>query len=770
MTNDVDYAKGRLKRLASDFYLSDERFRISYFIPHPDQNLEEASPFQGATQGMVDTVRLLEGAILLPADVREIASSWRHIAFFRASGLISHRILPAEYSAFRQLVSWPNLPPFRCVISSDESADFVEECLSFRRDTWLHLSSQPAEGRFALDRLPRRVLCDYVKQRIDQLEGDAEYGVLAKYVRPLLSANLPGTRRISLPCTMHNLTRPNELGLMAFGCKLPDGPESPMTEKGSAHWIMRSVDFVDRQRRELLTGEQRHYVVNALLLTLPAMYRGRRKQDIVRLFRQAIGTAKVPTGRLVRDFINQKSYLWHAEYEELQDFLASPLGHALIAIRRDELNLYTAILTRISAESLLPAIRLSPKSNSAWGHLKQLADCARSDGPHKNSKMRRLLATAQSGLESGFDERIKEKLRFVGNRAQGIKLVCDLPLEWVRINGVPLMLRHDCSRIPTVPSSLGYAAATDQSPLFIPPSQLTNILVIRSFSETDRIRLLLERAVNAILDKECTWRVTVSFVDVETTQQLIDALNGHTGAIVIFDCHGSFETNDYLSTLIIGGELIPLWEIRKQIRRMPPIVLLSACDTLPVDGSHASAALSMLQLGARTVLATLLPIDSRKAAIFLARLIYRIGEFVPVVTKSRIRISWREVVSGMIRMMHVTECLWRLMDLNLLDHDSFGELQLKANVAINNRDPNWFEHIVKGLATRIQCSEAEAMAHLTAGIGLSDAMMHVQLGNPELLWVIGDEAETAFRDVKDKPAADVQIGGQTDLSSLLSNQ
>lgn len=730
-----------LRRIVTDIYLTDPRYRICYFIPHPDQNLEEASPFQGATIGMVDTARLLEEVMVHPADVRELTATWSDIALFRSAGLISHKVLPAEYSAFKQLVTWPHGLPFRCVFSTDENAEFIDECLLPRKDEWLHVSTKTGDGRHELLKLTRRTFLDYVLRRLDQMEGDPNYKDMVPIIHSFLTLNLPGVKRISLPGTRHNLTRPNEIALQAFGCKLPEGPESPLTEKRAAQWIIRSADFVTRRRRELLPEAQAALSVNALLLTLPATYRGHRRKEYINNIRRKIGTSKAPIGRIMRLFIDSPTYLVHAEEGDLKEFLGNAMGQALMAIRRAEMQLYSAILIRISAESLLPTLRLIPHANRAWGHLKHLADCARTQGPHKQRKLKQLLLGAQVAIEAGLDDQFANRLQLLSNRVHGIKLVSDLPLEWLRIQGVPMMLRHECSRIPLVPISLGYAIATDQDPVLIPPSVLTDVLIIRSFDQNDRIRLVLEHALQSSPYVGATWQVNYRFVDVETPDEIIKALNSHAGAIVVFDCHGSFAADEYFSSLVVGGRQVRLWELRKRIQRMPPIVLLSSCDTLPVDGSHASVASGMLQLGARTVLATLLPIDSRKAAIFLCRLFYRIGEFVPAALRIKLRVSWREVVSGMTKMSHMTECLWYLSKQGMLDSTSFDTLHFEANKDINDLNPNWFERCVERLAKHLRCPIAEAWKYLSEDVGLTDALMHVQLGNPELLWLVGTEAD-----------------------------
>jgi len=743
--NKNDENNRSLRRIVTDIYLTDSRYRICYFIPHPDQNLSEASPFQGATNGMVATARLLEEVMIHPADVRELSASWHEIALFRTAGLISHKVLPAEHSAFKQIVTWPHGLPFRCVISTEENAEFIDECLHSRKDEWLHVSTKPGDGRHELFKLTRRTLLDYVRRRLDQMEDEPNYEDMVPTIRSFLTSNLPGVRRIALPSTRHNFTRPNEMALQAFGCRLPEGPESPLTEKRATQWIVRSVDFVLRRRRELLSEAQATLSVNALLLTLPATYRGHRGKVYINNIRRRIGTTKAPIGRIMRIFINSPTYLVHAEEGELKEFFGNAIGRALMSIRREEMNLYSAILTRISAESLLPVLRLIPNANRAWGCLKQLANCARKEGPQKQRKLRRLLSDAQVELETGLDDQYANRLQLIGNRVQGIKLVTDLPLEWLRIQGVPIMLQHECSRIPIVPSSLAYAIATNQDPVLIPPSVLCDILIIRSFEQNDPIRLVLEVALQSSSFGDTAWKINYRFVDVVAPDEIVKALNGHAGAIVVFDCHGSFAADEYYSSLIVGGRQVRLWELRQSIERMPPIVLLSACDTLPVDGSHASVASGMLQLGARTVLATLLPIDSRKAAIFLCRLFYRIGEFVPIALRIRQRISWREVVSGMTKMTHMTECLWYLSKQGILDEASFDSMHFEASKDINDLNPQWFERSVERLARHLKCPLAEAKRYLCEDVGLTDALMHVQIGNPELLWLVGTEADSLIQ-------------------------
>lgn len=742
--NATHRATRELQILASDAYMADLRYRIWYFVPHPDQDLTNASPFQGATPGMVATAGLLEEVMIQPADVRELTAQWPHIALFRTAGKITHKVLPIEHSAFAEIVTWPDRFPFRCVISTPDNADFVDQCLLRAKTEWLHASMPATPGRLDLSQLTRRILLDYVKRRLDQLEHERTASDMVEALRGVLSSNIPGTKAISLPANQHNLTRPNEIALRAFGCRMDQGTQSPGNQKRAAQWVVRSADFVRRRRLDLLStipNLPSGWVSNAILLTLPATYRGSSRKDYISKIRRTVGR-EAPLGRLMKMIIDPPAYILEAESSEFTALFGSVIGQVLVSIRQEEQRLYTAVLTRLAAEALIPTLRLIPSANRAWGTLKHLAECARADGPHKSRKLARLLSNAQGFLEEGLNEDFRERLSAIGSEVAGIKLVCDLPLEWLRVDGVPLMLRHECSRVPVVPASLAYAVASHRDPVIIPPSKLTDILVIRSFAHDDPIRRILEDAVQVPSPRDhAEWTVRIRFVDVDTQDQLVAALNDHSGAIVVFDCHGSFEQEDYLSSLVIGGKAIPLWELRKRIHRMPPIVLLSACDTLPVDGYHASVASGMLLIGARAVVGTMVPIDARKAAVFVARLLYRIGDFVPVALRMREHISWREVVSGMTKMAHVTECLISLIAKGVLASEEFNALQMGANVDINSLDPRWYERLIERLATVLGCTPHSASKLLQENAGLTDSMAHVQLGNPELLWLVGTEAD-----------------------------
>src|SRR5438045_836761 len=119
--------------------------------------------------------------------------------------------------------------------------------------------------------------------------------------------------------------------------------------------------------------------------------------------------------------------------------------------------------------------------------------------------------------------------------------------------------------------------------------------------------------------------------------------------MVVFDGHGGHEAAS-VGKLYLKGKRVDVWSLKERAPRVPPIVVLSACDTHAADRNHATTANGFLALGARTVLASVFPLDARTAAIFTARLLYRVSAFLAAAVEDFDQaLTWSEVVSGMIR-------------------------------------------------------------------------------------------------------------------------
>jgi hypothetical protein len=176
--------------------------------------------------------------------------------------------------------------------------------------------------------------------------------------------------------------------------------------------------------------------------------------------------------------------------------------------------------------------------------------------------------------------------------------------------------------------------------------------MVRTFDDDDPLRDVLVNAIQ-LINSESHKKIDLEVVDVATKDEFIAAFNNFDGRLAIFDGHGRHDRSDSQGTIRIGSIQVNLFELYGQIY-IPPILFLSARETHTLEGIESSVASGFLMMGARSVLGTIVPIDGLKAAILIARFIFRFTDFVPYL---KTMISWSQIVSGMFRRSYVTDVL-----------------------------------------------------------------------------------------------------------------
>ena len=162
-------------------------------------------------------------------------------------------------------------------------------------------------------------------------------------------------------------------------------------------------------------------------------------------------------------------------------------------------------------------------------------------------------------------------------------------------------------------------------------------------------------------------------------------------------------------------------------------MIFSACDTQPIEGNHGSVATAAFALGARSVLGTMFPINAIHSSIMMARMLFRIDQFLPIAASRFPVLNWRHMVSGMLRMSHTTEAS-RALNVRAkfgLTEEALSRVQMVANVEINAWRPSWFDAWVDAFAKEASRSGDDNRKMLERHVCITDAMKYVQLGNPE---------------------------------------
>ncbi|HFD2405735.1 TPA: CHAT domain-containing protein, partial [Legionella pneumophila] len=198
-----------------------------------------------------------------------------------------------------------------------------------------------------------------------------------------------------------------------------------------------------------------------------------------------------------------------------------------------------------------------------------------------------------------------------------------------------------------------------------------NILIIRSFDADDPIKNILEQAISSRRNTGALRFLNINIVDVKSKSEFIGALRNFTGKIVIIDCHGNHGGHKDQAWLHIGDDKVNIWTLKADFR-IPPIFLLSACSTHPIDGSNTSVANGLISIGAHSVLATLLPISANHSAIFISKFLHWIDFYLAIDKEKHPTFAlWRDIVSEIMRCMYVQDILNYFEVENLINENQF---------------------------------------------------------------------------------------------------
>ncbi|MDQ0140959.1 CHAT domain-containing protein [Cupriavidus necator] len=715
--------------------------RIFYLVPFEREALKDASVFRLYSRGLMRTAPLHVAATQLPADIREISCDWPTIAAFRVAGAVEHMIVPLFLDALPATMKLLQNRPFRCVLSDPLTAPVVEQLLADQPRDWLHLSLQGDSER-GIEQLPAD-WSDFVSRLQNRLEGAmtpaARRGlsrIQASIDGPITVANRP----LSYKPSTHGLTSMNLYAVFSMGAIPEDGVV--LTSKKHSDYVdavLESVGEVNQHRLWLKSGAPNLRYQNRLCIAVPSMLseyyeskvakNNRFKQDHPLLHEVVLTLAR------------QKTYTHElreemAESEEVAGYFKE---HAA------ELRALVSSLSLFASRTLTPVLRLEPRINTIRSNLPGLAKMARSNHKRLPFKLNRDARNLMEAMSKAIDPRYLELITPAAeSTTEGMKLATDLPLEWLPVGNLPLMMAFETSRVTVTPGNVSFdqlSVAKTQTE-FLSVSSFVDILVIRSFTADDGIRFHLQRAIDAVRKVAPLERLNVRIVDVATPDEFIETWNSFRGAVLIFDGHGRVDPETGQGQLVLNGIPVTLWDHKEAIHNTPPIVILCACDTHAVDANHTSVANTMLMLGARTVLGTYLPVLASYSSAFIARLLLRIAQYIPIAAAQsfEMRTTWRSVVTGMQRMTYVTEVLLALAEnekINVLQH--YGEICNKANHDINFGDPLWHENFLNLLARLT----GEPVEHLLKSISkwasLVDVMHYIQLGNPETLHIVTDD-------------------------------
>ena len=715
---------------------------IYYVITIPDGAPEDASFIQGFAPSLCRHDKLVRAATLLPSTIYDLTKSGQETLLARrmsgSNPVNWHGQTPSAVRIFRL----PPMAPFTVIMINPE-----EDARDYKN--WAASCVVPpvpvAEnwGEITFDELSAEKLRELFLTRCDLLPDTIRPDGIAA-AKQMLSSWVETTRRkLGYQVGGHNSVTPNLLALTSAGyVDLVYGQFKDINNgtKPYVDQIVRTTNSVLDERRAVGDRDIHRMFRPTIDLSLfaPSMYphflqmsippgldHGERKrlEQVLHALRRQEGYAfEIKNPR-------QFQALFGIDQEAAKRAGAKPEPHPLMLVRARELSLATEAMGALAVSELSAVVRLPNDVNRSAGLVRTFAQQYRANAP---SSRKRLLAFRE--VQKRLAEAVPSEFIDVIRRSEtGLRVVADAHLEWLDIDGLPLAVRKNVCRIPATPGNLFIGLVGPCEHIWLTPADLSHVLIIGAFKRNDPIRKMFEIAFDTFGE---VWKdkMQIDFVEVASKEEFVVAINKFEGNIVIFDGHGA-HAEDLAAALYLQDEPIDVWSLRGEITRMPPIVILSACDTHAADRNHATVANGFIALGARAVLASVFPLFAPTAAMFAARLIYRLADFLaPAIRVFGRALTWTEVVSGMIRMQLLTDFLRRLQLSSRITEEIYLTIHEAGNMAINGGAPNPFDLVVDALVD-VGLERGAAVRDLEFTTANSSAISYLHVGRPETILI-----------------------------------
>lgn len=627
------------------------------------------------------------------------------------------------------------IAPYFVVMSADkETAKAVSTWRSGLRLKPIHFSYHHVGGAHNPSNFSREQLRNHlISLARTAAKIDRELDI-SEHLRFLSRWRDEKPRPSSLRLHSHNVTRPNEMTLIGTGEARAAGDEGHLNVSRQDDYIRgitESTDAVmgaweqikDRLAFRLMPPRP------DLFLVAPSMYVG-----VAKRFERVIADPSIK--KALRGLDRQRDFTIALS---LDDESAMDKVAPLLALRGAEMKLTTAAIGLRAAGTLAATIRLPPAVNRTGGVVGQLGRFLRKHEDPPKIKTARVFKLVQQALEDAIPA---EHRAMIGKSRSSIKIIGDAPLEWLSIEGVPLGIRHDVSRINSTPGNVFIEQIRPTNDLFIQPDQFRDYLVLSMFEQGDAVAPYLRVGTHHAIDGKGN-HIKGTYAEPKSPEEFRAAINRFKGPMVIVDAHAEHENADGPGGLIIGGKSFDVWSLMGKVK-MPPVVVLSACDTHPFDRSHATVANGFLACGAIAVVATVLPIRAPQAARFIMRLINRAVHFGAICNDQGYAVPWTHIVGGVLRMELVTDIIRGLEVAGYFDEQSRSRFMLETNTDLNPLRPDWFDRLrnrVMENGTLDRDAWDRKVPDLIAG---SDAIRYVHLGNPESIIVASPEVRKAI--------------------------
>ena len=693
------------------------------------EDIKDQSPFQGYLNDLIYSqhYRLLEYMSILPTSANELFISHEELIRHRINLSVSNNFLLDKIAFKKWFEVFQTHPFIFCYCVDEDSAKYVKGVSKASKYPPLTVGWSDICDIVLGDELTPFLLDEKISERLKLVK---ENGDLNEKSKDFLSSRIARTTQqieLDQKWYSHGVSIANEAVLYSLGYSF----SGTNTLKGSHERQPYIEAILDTSQKVLsLTNKYKTTSLKSdIVLYCPSIFTHlyNFKDQFWNKIRRDLKN-KRSREFLIDGVFRNNAYsgitMRDISKEDAKEIFENKVFQMVLSTRQSELRLSSAAINMLCTSYCVPAVRLANALNFFHGNFKDIESLVSSGTDKSKRKLDRKFKDLVEKMRGEIDEQL---IDFIVQNSNSITLCSNIHLDWVSLDRIPLMFSHETSKIPTTPGNMFLQNCTNFSNVIIKKNELLNITVIRSFRENDPLKYKLEEALthySKLVDD-----IELTIVDVGSKDEFVSALNEIKESILIVDCHGNHGGVDSHGWLQIGSDQVDIWHLPIT---SPPIVILSACLTSALAGSHASVANSFLAKGCISVLGTLLPVNALKSAIFVGRLVFRISAFLKAMQQMGVAVlTWRTFITGFLRMSFCTDFLMLFRDeLKWITDEAYREVHTRCNYLINMNHPNWYDESLKLISDAADKS-IETVDMTIQDIGLTETMYYSQLGRPE---------------------------------------
>lgn len=267
-----------------------------------------------------------------------------------------------------------------------------------------------------------------------------------------------------------------------------------------------------------------------------------------------------------------------------------------------------------------------------------------------NNNFHKISEKLKLSLDDGF-------IDIIVKHGKHIKFITDAPIEWVKYKNVPLSLIKSISRLPIIPGNTLVNSAKRNLSSEISKDSVS-FLIINTLNHND-ILYSNGKKLGELLKKYFP-KHSVNYHEVTNKTDFIHIMNENLATFFIYYGHGSMpeasrNQPDQIGKLHIGDDEIDMIELVSNIKVVPDVTILGACQTQVLDSHYLNIGNMFLGLGSQSVLATYFPVDgfytfSLIESIFRYLKNYFEGKVPPEYVK-----NWSDIILQARRVHYITE-------------------------------------------------------------------------------------------------------------------